>query len=698
MGCVSSCLGPEDQSGNHPADHNAYPRPSANQRNAPEERRNSPGQSVDQRSAPDESRDVPVPFPNQPFEAYELRNPHEPSGTYEQTNLPDTSESSDIVVSVDFGTTYSGFAYARASVTPPEINIYCEWPGANSARAISYCKNQTSLLYLRSSGARGSFELKAWGWSAFLAYDEIMQDLVRKGMKGGASTSPDQRPYDMLNPTEGKEAFFATKFKLYLAPETAPGSSLPSLPPDLTVERLVVDYLRIITDYAVQEVSRLLQKKLTKGNIQWCLTVPAIWDERAKQLMRRYAEMAGMIQGPDCPTGASASPRPLYIILEPEAASAFLQDGGLLNISLTTKDRVLVADVGGGTIDLVVHEVTECRPGAGALKVKEVVPSYGALGGGSFVDINFFNLVKKKVPCYLDFCLREYPALPLQLFQWWQKVKLAFDGSRDFCVDFNLINSGLYKAWMEYDRERHIHREEREYWNLRFDFDDFKHVFDTEVVKVIDLIAEKIDMVQVLMVVGGFAASPYLKRRIYEHFEGRRQQIVIPVDPGRAICVGGVWLYLNRSFIQSRISRKTYGVSTVRHWNEGDPENLAYKENDGRRMCRDVFSAFVRAGDQVNLGESEERYVSPSNSYDRFLNVDIYSSSATDPLYTTDRDVRLEGSFQVDISDGMELGTERLLKLSMVWGDSLISVTATPKNFGDQGRQKAGLEVRFESH
>ncbi|KAH7283521.1 hypothetical protein KP509_34G011200 [Ceratopteris richardii] len=624
-----------------------------------------------------------------------------------QNEPDDTSYSSDIVVSVDFGTTYSGFAYVNTSVTPVEINVNCEWPGAENARAISYCKNQTSLLYLPSSNAKASFELKEWGWSAFLAFEEAAQDLARKGLKGGVSagcsmqsalTSPDQRPCDSLNPTEGKAGYFATKFKLFLAPETNQGSALPSLPPGLTVERLVVDYLRSLTDYAVQELSKLFRKTLTKGHIQWCLTVPAIWDEKAKQLMRRYAEMAGMIQGPDCPKGVSASPRPLYMILEPEAASAFCQHDEDVNITLTTKDRVLVADVGGGTIDLVVHEVTEHCADTGATKVREIVPSYGSSGGGSYVDINFFNLVIEKVPCYWEFCVREYPGLSLQLFHWWQNVKLAFDGSPHFSVNFCLITSGLHKAWMEYDRMRHVDREEREYWNLCFDADDFKRVFDTEVDKVIDLISQKIDMVQILLVVGGFAASPYLKKRINEHFKGRELRIIIPDDPGRTICGGGIWLYLNRSFIQSRISRKTYGVSTVRHAKTDDPKNLVYMDANGRQMCRDVFSAFVKAGDQVNLGESETRYVSPLSRYDRFLNVEIYSSSATDPLYTTDTDVELEGSFQVDISDRMELGTDRTLELSMVWGDSLITVTAIPMYLGDDRSQKAGLEVRFESH
>ncbi|KAH6556927.1 hypothetical protein KP509_1Z147900 [Ceratopteris richardii] len=411
MGCVSSCFTPQGNSGNHPDDPHALKH-----RNSPYERMNQPGPSANQGSASDERSNLPVSSANQRFAPYERRNPRQPSASqrsaphertnpidtsessdivvsgnhpddrnapFERTNPPgtsanqrsppdkcrslhassanqclapyeptnprhasasqrsaagestsptDTSESLDIVVSIDFGTRFSGFAYARSSARPLDIIVNFDWPGGESARAIPSCKNQTSLLYLPSSDAEGSFELKEWGWSAFHAYKEIVQDLVKKRLKGGASascleewklTSPDRRPRG------------------------------------LTVERFVVDYLRSLTDHAVLQLSRALQKKLTKGNIQWCLTVPAIWDEEAKQLMRRYAEKAGMIQGPDCPTGASASPRPLHMILETEAASAFCQNVG--RITLTTEERVLLADVRVDTIELVVLQVIGCR-------------------------------------------------------------------------------------------------------------------------------------------------------------------------------------------------------------------------------------------------------------------------------------------------------------------------------------------------
>jgi hypothetical protein len=71
--------------------------------------------------------------------------------------------------------------------------------------------------------------------------------------------------------------------------------------------------LRFFKEHAVQELSEQSLTKLVDDDIQWIITVPAIWKSPAKQFMRRAAYQAG-IASPD-------SPDQLLISLEPEAAS-----------------------------------------------------------------------------------------------------------------------------------------------------------------------------------------------------------------------------------------------------------------------------------------------------------------------------------------------------------------------------------------
>jgi hypothetical protein len=74
---------------------------------------------------------------------------------------------------------------------------------------------------------------------------------------------------------------------------------------------------------------------------RWCITVPAIWDDKAKDTMKKgqcclfaplshsiaVLSMAGLIKSAKSPNG---SPHPPMIVLEPEAASICVMRQGFL--------------------------------------------------------------------------------------------------------------------------------------------------------------------------------------------------------------------------------------------------------------------------------------------------------------------------------------------------------------------------------
>ncbi|KAJ3083038.1 hypothetical protein HK102_001317 [Quaeritorhiza haematococci] len=68
---------------------------------------------------------------------------------------------------------------------------------------------------------------------------------------------------------------------------------------------------------------------------------------------------------------------------------------------------------------------------------------------------------------------------------------------------------------------------------------------------------QKIDR---LFLVGGFSASPYLRRRIRERFRNHFREIVSPPDAGSAVVQGAVHYGVCPSLISARCSRYTYGI------------------------------------------------------------------------------------------------------------------------------------------
>ena len=67
------------------------------------------------------------------------------------------------------------------------------------------------------------------------------------------------------------------------------------------------------------------------------------------------------------------------------------------------------------------------------------------------------------------------------------------------------------------------------------------------------------DRCDVLILVGGYSASPFLETTIRQRFASRFQQIVVPVEPATAIVQGAVIYGLSPNAIPRRRVRMSYG-------------------------------------------------------------------------------------------------------------------------------------------
>ena len=118
---------------------------------------------------------------------------------------------------------------------------------------------------------------------------------------------------------------FVSRFKLHLASKeelARSGQRAPPLPPGKTAMDVISDFLRLISTHAMDHVRQQIGAHLTESDVQWCVTVPAMWTDKGKQSMAEAAQLAGMIKGPLNRSG-KGSPHELIIVLEPEAAALY---------------------------------------------------------------------------------------------------------------------------------------------------------------------------------------------------------------------------------------------------------------------------------------------------------------------------------------------------------------------------------------
>lgn len=116
--------------------------------------------------------------------------------------------------------------------------------------------------------------------------------------------------------------------------------------------------------------------------IEFVITVPAVWSDRAQTATRRCAEQAGM------GTGSK-----LHIITEPEAAAMYALDA-MDPHNIQIGDTFVLCDAGGGTVDLISYEVSALKP---ILQIKEAAPGSGSLCGSTFLNRIFQKFLEDKL-------------------------------------------------------------------------------------------------------------------------------------------------------------------------------------------------------------------------------------------------------------------------------------------------------------
>ncbi|VDI55462.1 Hypothetical predicted protein [Mytilus galloprovincialis] len=284
-------------------------------------------------------------------------------------------------------------------------------------------------------------------------------------------------------------------------------------------------------------VNHLMDALETRGigvkssDIQWVLTVPAIWTDNSKQFMRKSAEKAGIHNDH------------LLISLEPEAASILCQylptetlcgvESGFTMSKVGTK--YMIVDLGGGTVDITVHE----KMAGGCLK--EISRATGGDCGGTSVDVEIIQLLKRIFGTPLiDSMKREQPEAFLDLIREFEVVKRTITPLKDkkinLAIPYNTLDS-LCKQHLKKDLSSTL--SSSPYANcitlkgdkMRIDAFLVKTLFDKTIKDILSLIQEILtrkesESVTLLLLVGGFAACSLIQAEIREAFLTRR--VIVP--------------------------------------------------------------------------------------------------------------------------------------------------------------------------
>ncbi|KAJ7802663.1 hypothetical protein B0H14DRAFT_3779901, partial [Mycena olivaceomarginata] len=398
-----------------------------------------------------------------------------------------------LVIAIDFGTTFSGVAYASSKIASGKIQQILNWPGSTEThrKARDLLADIPTCLLYEEQG-----RLLAWGLEAKYNYR----------MSGW--------------------------FKLFLDPRALRNASaldprLPLLPAGKAPTDLITDFLSCLWEYARDQIARNFGASVHIDTADLWVTVPATWDLRGCALMRDAAIAAGVVQSAH--PGDVAWRDRLKIIAEPEAAAvhcAHLTD----LYRLRPSQNFMICDAGGGTVDLATYKIIG---ELARLEMTQISACSGANCGSLFLDLRFRALIETLLtdhPAHLDIV-----SLAYFMDSFSEVDKMNYTGRSDdetmfyfscFNVKEDDPSVGLINGQLEIPGRR-----------LR------EAVFDPVVNDVLDLISRQLEIspnIDALLLVGGFSGSAYLKTRVEEQFNSRIHMVARPPDSDVATLRGAV--------------------------------------------------------------------------------------------------------------------------------------------------------------
>jgi molecular chaperone DnaK (HSP70) len=450
-----------------------------------------------------------------------------------------------------------------------------------------YAKTPTVSLYKKN---KGKYEMSAWGGGSKL----------KKGM-------------------QKSEYIHLYKFKTHLD-ETA---DLPPWKSPITVPDAIADYLKAFHEYAAGEIEQQLAKRYTRERFRYCLTVPAMWSDKAKDVMRRAAIQAGMIKKND-------KEDRLMLVSEPEAAALYCERR-CNEYDLKHGDRFLICDAGGGTVDLIVYDIAESAEGR---NLSEVTKGHGATCGSMLIDLNFGNLLIKKFTMQ-GAKIQDDVTIPNLVEKFAFALKPLFNGKDDLHLELpwnSFFKSIKDPGAIGIDED-----------TMTFTAAELKKVvFDPVVTKVLKLIRDQLDQAKncsAIFMVGGFGSSTYLLDCVKRAYGHKVRLISAPNRPEIAVVFGAVYAGLNPRKVTARATRRCYGISVLEPFRVGiDPPELMKRRVDGL-MCRDRFSKFVTKGQLVKMDECISHWyvlVYQGVEEARDFKISVYTIDGDPPQYVTD--------------------------------------------------------------
>lgn len=492
-----------------------------------------------------------------------------------------------VIVAIDFGT--SGTTYAFSFLDSKDDIILGKWNETPDA------KNSTEIVL------NDKFEIKKFGIECKKFFLE--------------DKSSEEKYYHF---SDIKMKLYENKNKI-----TATNENIT-----LDIDLIISKILQYIKQEAINHI-KTNRPSIKESEIEWKVTIPAIWKNNSKEIMLNASKKAGIFN-------ENENNQSLFFSLEPEAAACdYVNENSSDKNAIKPGNSYIVCDIGGGTIDISTHIR---RNNNGQIYIEELYPPKGGNCGSTYINKSFWERVITKLfgkdaieklkkiindPQQNENIYEDYCELLDDIEEFKKDISFDSQGNskRINCSFFEeLINeeiSSLIRQYNDnYNSDWKINKNNglRIYFPYQIMIDLTKEIIVDNTVKHINKILKNIPDIKSIIYAGSVSNNVYIFSMIKEEIKKTYPKLehYRSTFPSTSIVKGAVIFGYNPFIIKSRISKYTIGVKCNEDWDQSihgkRPELKFFDENEKKFYCRKIFTPIIHQKEKIGVDEKKKQY------------------------------------------------------------------------------------------
>ncbi|KAG2063017.1 hypothetical protein BDR04DRAFT_1111856 [Suillus decipiens] len=490
------------------------------------------------------------------------------------TREPYKGSTRKLVLAFDVGTTFSGVSYCL--LDPGEVPVIrgvAKYPGQERVGGDSKIP---SILYYDRQG-----DVRAVGAEA------LQQHIIEQAEDEGWV----------------KLAWWKLHLRAkHLASSHIRNGDIKPLPQGKSAVEVLADFMRYLFQCARTyiQTSHLNLWKSVKNSIEFVFTHPNGWEGVQQQQIRRAVELAGLISSKE-------EQSHVHLLTEGEASLHFCVINVIasdtfsktpIDVSDYSDDEedqsdsqgIIIVDAGGGTIDLSAYSM-KLSP----TSFKEIAPAECCLQGSVFVTSRARALLQKKLSGSEHYSNPKIIAQMTDVFDNSTKLRFRKPDEPSY-IKFGTIRDKDPK----YDIRS---------GQLKLAGQDIADLFEPSIEAIIEAFEQQrraaSTPINMVCLVGGFAASDWLFTRLQEYFIPLGIRFCRPnAHVNKAVADGAVSFYIDH-LVSSRVARATYGIECNTLYDSQDPQHLARQHKSFIQVTGELripghFQSILLKGTQVS--------------------------------------------------------------------------------------------------